>query len=276
MKHTIIMSGGLGNQMFQYAFYLSMQTKGIECKIDDTLFHTTTMHNGFELNTIFPIREKLSFPSTIKKFWFQVLRRYKPRALLFTDRVYQYCPEVYKSKCIYFMGDWLSYKYFDDIKELIIDTYQFKNVSQKNIRTAEKMRKVESVSIHIRRGDYLKLPNYCVCDEAYYRKAINEILKQVVNPIFYVFSNEPSWCMDFMRQFHVRHEIIDWNQGKDSYQDMYLMTQCKHNIIANSTFSWWGAWLNRNASKIVYAPKRWFKNSKHNINCINWCLIDNS
>lgn len=273
MKHTIIMSGGLGNQMFQYAFYLSLKKRGIKCKIDDTLFYTAKMHNGFELNNIFPIREELSVPSAIKKVWYRLLRKYRPKILLFKDKVYQYCPEVYKSKCIYYMGDWLSYKYFDDIRELIIDTYQFKDISSKNQQTAQEMQKVESVSIHIRRGDYLVLPYYCVCDEHYYRRAIQNILKHVANPIFYVFSNESSWCVDFMKQFNVRFEIVDWNQGKDSYQDMFLMTQCKHNIIANSTFSWWGAWLNSNPAQLVIAPSKWFKNSNHNINCPNWQLI---
>ena len=79
-----------------------------------------------------------------------------------------------------------------------------------------------------------------------------------------------------MKEFRVNFKIVNWNQGKDSYQDMYLMTQCKHNIIANSTFSWWGAWLNNNTDKIIVAPSNWFKNSEHNINCKEWLLIDTS
>ena len=113
-------------------------------------------------------------------------------------------------------------------------------------------------------------------DSKYYRQAIEQIKDRVDNPIFYVFSNEPSWCDSFMKEFRVNFKIVNWNQGKDSYQDMYLMTQCKHNIIANSTFSWWGAWLNNNTDKIIVAPSKWFKNSEHNINCKEWLLIDTS
>ena len=135
------------------------------------------------------------------------------------------------------------------------------------------MQSCNSVSIHIRRGDYLNIPNYCVCDEGYYRHAIKHICENVDKPVFYVFSNEPDWCESFMQQFGVVFKIINWNQRGDSYQDMYLMTQCKHNIIANSTFSWWGAWLNSQSDKIVVTPRAWFKNNNYNINCPGWHII---
>lgn len=269
------MSGGLGNQMFQYAFYLSMKAKGIECKIDDTLFYTSKMHNGFELANVFKIQDSLLKPSVIKKLWFKILRKYKPSSLLCTDQVYMYCPDVYGSKVPYLMGDWLSPLYFYDIKEQVVETYKFHSIDSQNLDIVNQMQSCNSVSIHIRRGDYLKLPNYCVCDDLYYRKAIEYIQGKIQNPIFFVFSNEPEWCEDFMNQFGVKYYIVDWNQAKDSYQDMYLMTQCKHNIIANSTFSWWGAWLNKNQDKIVIAPKNWFRNNNKNINCPGWHLINN-
>lgn len=274
MKHTIIMSGGLGNQMFQYAFYLSMKAKGKKCKIDDTLFYITKMHNGFELKQVFQLQNSLNKPSSLKKIWMQLLRRFKPSLLLCTDSVYQYCPEVYESRCPYFMGDWLSPEYFANIESTIVNTYRFHNIISRNVEIVNQMQASNSVSIHIRRGDYLNLPNYCVCDEGYYRKAINLITESVSNPVFYVFSNEPEWCENFMRKFGVKFVIVDWNQGKYSYQDMYLMTQCKNNIIANSTFSWWGAWLNQYVDKIVIAPRMWFKNNNCNINCPEWRLID--
>lgn len=270
------MSGGLGNQMFQYAFYLSLKSKGIQCMIDDTLFYSTKMHNGFELKFLFGISDKLNSPSFIHKYWIQILRRFKPSLLICTDKVYQYCPEAYESNCPYFMGDWLSPHYFESIKDVIIATYRFSTIKPNNLKTIIDMQATESVSVHIRRGDYLKLPNYSVCDENYYRKAIEHIKGLISNPIFYIFSNEPEWCSVFMKQFNVSFKIVDWNHGADSYQDMYLMTQCKHDIIANSTFSWWGAWLNQNSNKIVAAPSNWFKNNNLNINCPDWHLIDTS
>lgn len=273
MRKTIIMSGGLGNQMFQYAFYLSMKSKGIDCRIDDTLFYTAKMHNGFELDRVFLIPERLDKPSRLKKIWFRTLRRYKPSLFLCTDRVYQYCPEVYEANQPYLMGDWLSTSYFKDIEDKVREQFSFKNIGRRNVEMANIMQSSNSVSIHIRRGDYLNLPNYCVCDEEYYRKAINAIKEKVSQPIFFVFSNDPDWCDAFMRLFDVEFRIINWNQGFDSHQDMFLMTQCRHNIIANSTFSWWGAWLNAHSGKTVVAPRVWFKKNSYNINCPGWHLI---
>lgn len=268
------MSGGLGNQMFQYAFFLSMRARGKDCVIDDTLFHNTKMHNGFELAKLFQINYKQRISIWMKQIWFTILRKFKPQFLIYTDRPYQFCSDVYQSSKPYLMGDWLSTEYFKDIKESILETYTFHDVSSRNITLSKELHQCSSVSVHIRRGDYLKLPNYCVCDENYYKSSIKQVLSSVENPVFYVFSNEPSWCENFMKQFGINFKIVDWNQGKDSYQDMYLMTQCKHNIIANSTFSWWGAWLNQNPDKIVIAPKTWFRNNDYNINCPGWHLID--
>ena len=153
------------------------------------------------------------------------------------------------------MGDWLSPKYFESIKDVVVNAYRFHNIGNKNVDTANEMHGNNSVSIHIRRGDYLKLPYYCVCNENYYRQAIEQIKDRVDNPIFYVFSNEPSWCDSFMKEFRVNFKIVNWNQGKDSYQDMYLMTQCKHNIIGGehglTIILIRSLWHQANGSKIV-------------------------
>lgn len=276
MKRYVIINGGLGNQMFQYAFYLSLKAKGIECLLDTSLFHFTEMHNGFELGDVFSVKEVSNSSSILTRNWIHFLYKYKPSCFLSTDRPYIYDDKIYGSSKRYFLGDWLSYKYFEAIIPKIVETYKFQSVSSRNNIESEIIKKENSVSLHVRRGDYLNLPNYCVCDERYYEKAIRHIQENVSSPFFYVFSNDPMWCEDFMRKFNVPFKIVDWNQGKDSCQDMYLMTQCKHNIIANSTFSWWGAWLNQNKNKIVVAPSHWFRNSDKNINCPGWVLIDTS
>lgn len=275
MKKRVLLTGGLGNQMFQYAFYLSLKNRGISCCIDASYYSVVKMHNGFELRRVFEIQEQTSV-HTFHGNIIRILRKYTPKFLVYKDRVYQYCEEAYTAKQPVLMGDWLSYRYFDTIKSQIYNAYCFKGISPQNVSVANEIHKKNAVSIHIRRGDYLRLPNYCVCDEYYYGKAIELIKDKVENSIFYVFSNEPEWCNSFMKNFNVSYKIIDWNQGKDSYQDMYLMTQCKHNIIANSTFSWWGAWLNQNQNKIVVAPSQWFRNNDKNINCPGWALIDTS
>ena len=103
--------------------------------------------------------------------------------------------------------------------------------------------------------------------------AINKILERVENPVFVVFSDDPDWCKSYLKQFKVNYRIVDWNKGQDSYQDMFLMSQCKHNIIANSTFSWWGAWLNQNENKVVVAPSEWTKKHSMNYTLSNWSFI---
>ena len=211
--------------------------------------------------------------SVIGRFFLRYLNRYRPSYLVYCDKPYVYCFNVYSARQPYLLGDWISPCYFDDIADKVKEVFTFKNISLKNSNLAQEMACLNSVSLHIRRGDYLSLPNYCVCDEKYYTSSINYIKKKVSSPVFFVFSDDPSWCQSFMKQYNIPFVIVDWNQGKDSYQDMFLMTQCKHNVIANSTYSWWGAWLNMNEGKIVVAPAKWFKSNNLSANCKNWYLI---
>lgn len=273
MKKEIIFSGGLGNQMFQYAFFLSLKEQGFVLSMNTSLYDVVKMHNGFELDKIFKLEDSIKKHTIINKYWIRFLKRFKPIQIVYSDRPYVYCEDVYICKQKYIMGDWISESYFKNIASKIRKVFQFIDIENKNKSLANKMNSENSVSLHIRRGDYLNLPNYNVCDEKYYTQAIEYFIDNIESPIFYVFSNDPDWCEGFMKQFKVKFQIINWNQGIKSYQDMFLMTQCKHNIIANSTFSWWGAWLNSNVAKIVVSPKFWFKNNELNANCNNWILI---
>ena len=274
MKKILIMRGGLGNQMFQYAFFLSLKKRGINSQLDVSLFSYVKMHNGFELQDVFSISNDVCLRNGLfGRYFLRFIYKYRPNKLVYCDKPYTYCQDVYKSKQPFLLGDWISPSYFGEISDKVKEAFSFKNVSPRNCNIAREMASVDSVSLHIRRGDYLLLPNYCVCDEKYYESSIALIKENVASPVFYVFSNDPLWCDSFMKQFGVPFKIVDWNQGNDSYQDMYLMTQCKHNVIANSTFSWWGAWLNRNAEKIVVSPRKWFRNSNLNANCADWYQI---
>lgn len=270
----IICKGGLGNQMFQYAFYLSLLNKGANASIDTTMYEIVKMHNGFELSRVFGIQHSSAQASFILKKWIQFLSRYRPKLLVYKDSAYKYDKDVFYASQKYLLGDWISYLYFEDIECIIKKNYSFKDINSTNLDTAAIMKSTNSVSIHIRRGDYLNLTNYNVCDEKYYTDAIKAIKERVVNPVFYIFSNDIVWSTEFIKKFDVRYIIVDNNQGADSYQDMYLMTQCKHNIIANSTFSWWGAWLNDNSHKIVIAPNKWFRNNNLSANLPEWILIN--
>ena len=107
-------------------------------------------------------------------------------------------------------------------------------------------------------GDYMNLSMYQgICTEEYYTKAVEFIKQNVTSPHFYIFSNDIVWSKTFAESLNIDYTIVDHNTGTNSYQDMYLMSQCKHNIIANSSFSWWGAYLNVNRNKLVVAPKGW-------------------
>ena len=150
--------------------------------------------------------------------------------------------------------------YFKDIEDLIRQEFIFKIPGDnKNRAIIEKINSCKSVSIHVRRGDYLN--NHwekilgVIKGTTYYLNALDYINKQVKNPHYFIFSDDILWAKENLKLPNCTY--LDQNKGRKSYIDMYLMTLCKHNIIANSTFSWWGAWLNKNEDKIVIIPARW-------------------
>ena len=144
----------------------------------------------------------------------------------------------------------------------------------------KKIRQHKSVSIHVRRGDYVNHPLFGgICDKAYYQRAITYIQEKTDCDYYIIFSNDIKWCEENLSALLMGKNVVfvNWNKGKDSYQDMYLMSRCNYNIIANSSFSWWGAWLNNNPEKIVVAPKIWMKVLDNDFDIIptSWIRIEN-
>ena len=135
--------------------------------------------------------------------------------------------------------------------------------------------KQSPISIHVRRDDYLSSKYVSgfggICTIEYYNKAVERIKEEVIDPVFYIFSDDINWCRENLKL--EQGVFIDWNTGKESWQDMFLMSQCKHNIIANSSFSWWGAWLNSNSEKIVIAPRIWWNGLKDDVVPDSWIRI---
>jgi hypothetical protein len=186
---------------------------------------------------------------------------------------------IYHSKLLSFedtiySGYWQSYKYFEGVdseikKKLVFPTIQ----DEKNISTLRAINEKESVSIHVRRGDYVNHPKFGgICEKEYYFKAIKQIIERVKKPSFFIFSNDIEWCKKNLDL----HEgvYVNWNENELSYIDLQLMASCKHNIIANSSFSWWGGYLNPNVNKIVIHPKRWTNiNDKVDLFLPNWIAI---
>ena len=160
---------------------------------------------------------------------------------------------------VYLHGYWQSEKYFADIADELRQSFQPKEApSEKNWQMAEQINAGPSVSLHVRRGDYLALGAHGVCSEAYYTEALKQIVDRSGRvPTVYVFSDDPDWAHDNL-PLPCPKVVVDFNGPKTDYEDMRLMGLCDHNIIANSSFSWWGAWLNGNADKIVAAPAAWF------------------
>lgn len=252
----VLCKGGLGNQMFQYAFYV-MMSHFHKCSFDYTLFNHFKMHNGFELPSIFQLRKNDRF-STMNYTLYRVLGKWR-KFPCFKDQL-RYIAGIQNGYFIIYDGEWQSEKWFKDCKNEVINAFSFKYISEKNIKEASIIQCNESVSIHVRRGDYVGNNTYANCaTKDYYIRAIDYIKSKYPECRFWVFSNEIDWCKEnLIDTIGNKVSFVDWNTGNDSYQDMYLMSQCKHNIIANSSFSWWGAYLNKNEDKIVVAPEKWF------------------
>lgn len=161
---------------------------------------------------------------------------------------------------IVLLGTWISYKYFDHIRPVLLNECSVKHdLRGHNRETAEKIKNTASVSIHVRRTDKVNDPEYFVTDINYLNKAMAFFYEKLVNPVFYVFSDDITWCKVNIQKKNA--VFVDWNDDAHAYEDLRLMSLCKHNIIAESSFSWWGAYLNQNPKKIVITPPatRWIK-----------------
>lgn len=267
--------GGLGNQMFQYAFFLALKQKYKNVKIDVTEFRKYKLHNGLEIERIFklPIRKSTSIENSwlyghntdflskiLSKFWKSRSTIYEQKHATDFDKSI-----FFNNSNLYYDGYWQNPKYFIGISDLIRKIFIFSDdLDGKNLTTLESIRKTNSVGLHVRRGDYVGHDLLGgICDLDYYLAAIDLIKKSNKNPVFYIFSNDIEWCSKNLILDSVNY--IDWNNGDLSYIDMQLMSECKTLVIANSSFSWWAAFLNKNIDKYIIAPKRWF-NYPHDIN----------
>lgn len=270
--------GGLGNQMFQYALYRSLLSNGENSTLDISGFDRYNLHNGFELPHIFEnlelhyaskgdvdrLSNNNSLVSKLSKKIFGLKKTH------IQEKSLKFDPDIFDQKGHLFLdGYWQSEKYFDNIKNLIRKDFRFANFSDKrNIEIEKIINDCQSVSVHVRRGDYVDNSLYQnICNLKYYMNAIDIIEKNVFNPVYFIFSNDIDWCKRNLSINNVCY-YINWNKESSSYRDMQLMSRCKNNIIANSSFSWWGAWLNTNHSKIVISPSRWLNNDSHNIDDI--------
>ncbi len=286
--------GGLGNQMFQCAFAIALSkiNNNQEVKIDISHFNGYGLHNGFEISRVFPkYRIPIANKKELKKLtlyvpnykWSRIVRRLLPKKITEylqpyqESYVYKFTPFEIKDD-MYFEGYWMCPAYFDFCKKDIIDAYSFREFdSEENKKWSALLASKDSVTIHVRRGDYVGAESFKnICTLCYYRKAISEAKVTIKDPVFFVFSNDQEWCKSNLKDEFgdsVVHYVSN-NKGQESYRDMQLMSLARCNILANSSFSWWGAYLNQRSDHIVFCPSKWVNNFEHTDHYVdNWHKI---
>lgn len=262
-------NGGLGNQMFQYAIAKAIAIKHNKTfKLDITAYETYTLHNGYRLN-IFNIEENIATEKDVERLkgkeniFNKILNKFNLLKNVYTEKERTIFDKgVFLRDDIYLDGYWQNEKYFCDIRDEILKDFSVKENNTLKVKEyLEQINNTNSVSIHIRRGDYSKHPEIGILDISYYIDAINFINTKIKNPTFYIFSNDIEWCKSNFDFIDNKVFICD---TKTEVDDMTLMRNCKHYIVANSSFSWWSAWLNENEDKIVIAPKKWMAINPNN------------
>lgn len=261
-KHIVTLAGGLGNQMLQFALYIHLKSINYNCELylkPDKL----NDHHDYNIDALFHI-EKITNNNEILnwylvqfEFFMKVINYLNKR---FKTHKFNIIENLLPLKIINF-PTWNNYTFLNQFKSNLDGIYIFPDlVSDKNINLKELITKNNSVSIHIRRGDYIKNIKWRsilgdICDLDYYQSAISKISELIESPIFIIFSDDTEWAKKNLRLVDAIY--VDWNNGKQSYIDLQLMSLCKHNIIANSTFSLMAAWLNENLNKKVISPSKW-------------------
>ncbi|PKM92335.1 MAG: alpha-1,2-fucosyltransferase [Euryarchaeota archaeon HGW-Euryarchaeota-1] len=270
--------GGLGNQMFQYAIARSLSViKQTDFKMDISGFELIKppyTPRRYELNN-FNIIENFADSKEIQRFngkkahlsiflgkIFPILQNYTYH--YYGEKQFNYNPDVFKLKGnIYLDGYWQTEKYFKNIEDVIRRDFTVKTEpDEKNKDLLNKIKNCNGVAVHVRRGDYAEVPLtssiHGICGLDYYKKSVDLIAEKADKPHFFVFSDDMEWTKENLKiDFPVTY--LSHNRPDKGHEDLRLMSNCRHFIIANSSFSWWGAWLSNNPDKIVLAPERWFK-----------------
>lgn len=296
--------GGLGNQMFEYSFYEYLKSRyDVEVKADLTWFDRNySEHQGFELEDVFGIDMQVASYKEIAAVHEYFPRYYPFAALRFLSRklaafknkkrnskggfvhnyMWDFGPTQYTknedfdhidiTKDWYIEGVYCSDAYYSVCEDTLKKRFSFKEPLDKdNQLLADAMNKQESVAIHVRRGDYVGNV-FDIVTVDYYRRAVEYIRSKVDNPVFYVFSDD----MDYIqKEFTFLKDYVPvHNEGKKSFTDMRMISNCKHMIVANSSFSYWGAVLGQTKDSIIIAPKKYKADEEIALARANWLLFD--
>ncbi|MBQ6589064.1 MAG: alpha-1,2-fucosyltransferase [Butyrivibrio sp.] len=273
----IQLKGGMGNQMFQYALYRQLKKLGREVKIDDV--------NGF-------IGDELRVP-VLQRFGIEYDKATREEVVKITDskmdifsrirrkltgrktfRIDEesgiFDPRILEVEDAYLVGYWQSDKYFadEDVERELREAFEKRpqDIMQDSVSWTilQQIECCESVSLHIRRTDYVDAEHihiHNICTEKYYKSAIDEVRNKYPSAVFFIFTDDKEWCRQHFRGPNFFVVDLDEDANTD-LAEMTLMSRCKHHIMANSSFSWWATWLNDNPSKMVIAPSKWINNRK--------------
>lgn len=280
---VVKLKGGLGNQMFQYAAARRLAMRhGTELMLDLSWLSNSPVDatpRSFELGnfnitakfaeTVHVSGQTVSLKPFGKNWFSQLLVKHPPQEStlkVLHESHFQFDVALLAAPdhvCL--DGYWQSERYFLDEADAIRQDFTLKRkLDERNGLFAEAINKVQAVSVHVRRGDYVNNPSvssfHGTCSTAYYRTAMEMVGQQFPNPHFFVFSDDIQWCREHINSSH-QMTFVDSNNLENACMDLQLMSLCRHHVIANSSFSWWGAWLNPRPDKLVIAPMRWFNDS---------------
>lgn len=269
------LAGGLGNQLFQYAFGQALAKRKATKVVFDRTFHLNDKKRNYQLKE-FKLKIK-TLPYWLGLCLFLVEKfLLKNKNTFKENKGYKYNKRVFDSKYIYYDGYWQSFKYFDELRSVLKKEIKLKDKKTLiNNYFFKKIKKSNSIAIHIRRGDYCtpelsKIYYDNICTLNYYNRAIKEISSKIKSPVYFIFSDDLFWVRNNLK-INTEHYFVAGL--KSDIQEFELMKNCKHYIIANSSFSWWAAWLGEKKQSIVVAPKTWIANEQNNFSDLlprNW------
>ncbi len=275
----VALKGGLGNQMFQYALGRTLAERNKDTlKLDLSALVDAHAHGNIPRDfglQHFEITASIATPAEITAVQSsttsaRLISRFKTK--IFGDNTVRFNQNILtQTGDLYLNGYYQSPRYFESIKEIILKEFQLKTPPRGDVlRLVERIAQTNAVSLHVRRGDYVEnrrvTREFGICSIEYYIRAITEMKKRVTNPTFFIFSDDINWA-----QAHLplkETSVFISGHGLTPANELFLMSQCQHNIIANSSFSWWAAWLNQHKEKNVIAPTPWFNVTAYDKNLL--------
>lgn len=267
---VVALSGGLGNQMFQYATGRALAVKlGSNLELDLSWFDCREDRSFALLPFKIVAKTRVlwpGWPERIRSPGSRLLRRYSNRLMnlpIFREPHFHYAPAfAMLDHPVFLEGYWQSERYFDSIRDTLLNDFSLKEAPPEACQRAlAELQDCDAICVHVRRGDYLSPANaqtHGTCPVDYYQRGVAELVQGLARPHCFIFSDDPAWARASL-EFPCRTTVMDINGPRDAHLDLYLMSLCKRFLIANSSLSWWGAWLGTTPCKQVIAPAQWFR-----------------